>query len=89
MARVEFNWPTKGIRKNTGLPFPKRIDSPDSWLAAARKAIPEIPRMGGVDNWEIFAYDATDKYVRFDLKNCLDEKCFVIVDRTKSFIQTN
>lgn len=87
MARVEFNFPSRNIRKQAPLGTVKRIEQLESWLKAAKKAIPEIPEIGGnADQFEVHYHYADLNYVKFDLMNGRGERCYVTIDRKASCI---
>lgn len=81
MAEVQYV-DKGGNRKTTRMGAPKRADSIDHWFRAARKAIPSIPKIGD-DGWVLAGSVATTDFIRFDLLNAIQEKCYVVIDRSK------
>lgn len=81
MAEVQYV-DKSGQRKNARMGAPKRADSLDHWFRAARKAIPLIPKIGD-DGWVLAGTLATTDFIRFDLLNALQEKAYIVIDRSK------
>jgi len=66
------------IDMQASMKTPRRISERDSWLKAARKAIPDIPA-----DWNIADYSADLNLVVFHLHNG-PAFCTVIIDRKAS-----
>lgn len=95
MARVQYinQLLNINITKPYPIPFSRDLSSRETWWNAARRAIPEIPEMqlesqvfAKKEGWYLFVAETSEAFVKFTLYDCNENKCYVVIDRTRSGI---
>lgn len=79
MALVQYRNEVKEISITKRMGAPKKMTM-EAWFKAARKLIPEIPDPKNSD-WMISHEHAEIKWIRFELHNTVQERCYVVIDR--------
>lgn len=80
MALVQLRNEVKGVNITKRMPTPKKMTL-EGWFKAARKLIPEIPDPKNSD-WIISHEHAEVKWIKYELHNTVQERCYVVIDRT-------
>lgn len=95
MARVQYvnQLYNHNITQRYDIPFSRDLSSRDIWWNAARKAIPEIPEMQSElfvmeqkKGWYLFVAETSETFIKFTLYDCNENKCYVVIDRSRSGI---
>ena len=81
MPRAHYLNVHQGIEKsNVAFRPPKNIQSPESWVTAIRKSIPEVPDVRRTD-WCVRTFDPDTAIILIELVNSVGEHCRIAVDR--------
>lgn len=81
MPRAHYKNVHQGIEKqNVAFRPPKNIQSPESWVTAIRKSIPEVPDVRRTD-WCVQVFDPSTAIILIELVNSVGERCRIAVDR--------
>lgn len=80
MALVQYRFESKNINITKRMGAPKKMTL-EGWFKASRKLIPEIPDPRNSD-WMISHEHADVKWIKYEMHNTVQERCYVIIDRT-------
>jgi hypothetical protein len=79
--------PVVSYRSATGLevrgkriPYPKRVDRPESWVREIRKVIPDVPDPGKTD-WYVTTFDPSREIVLIEMLNSIGQRCRMAILR--------
>lgn len=88
MARVQYYDVASGVRKTGPLGLVKYPEQIESWYKAARKAVPEIPKLVTQSQvitenrgHYLFSSQAHQDWVKFEVMDCKDNKSHIVIDR--------
>ena len=79
MPRAEFSIPSENVRISRNLSSPSKITSEKAWLTAARKKIPQIPKLGSEWHFVTWSYDTN--WIHIELRKSNGVRAYLIVDR--------
>lgn len=86
MPRAQFVRADRGLVITRTMPTPRSLSDINAWLKTARKFIPDLANLlDGAEGWYVFRHSATLQYVTFELRNAIDEKANLVIDRTVKF----
>lgn len=85
MAVVQFRNDPKGINITKPMFPPKKVSEMSAWYKAARKVIPDIPDLEQ-RTWTLAHALADLQWVKFELRNAIGERAYVIIDRKRPAI---
>ena len=88
MPLVQYSHPSKGVNVTRGIPTPRAVMNVQSWVTAARKVLPDIPRFAATtDPWYVRNEILTEHSILLEVHNLKTKDRFALVfDRKRDNI---
>jgi hypothetical protein len=80
MALVHYRFETRRIEETKRMAAPK-VATINAWYKQARTVIPQLPDLKRSD-WQIFHHNASTGRIYIEIRNSVDERAYLVIDRT-------